>query len=81
MSADYCRQCLMTLIERAMPAIQALDIPQRAACFDGIHEACESAAPDLALAAKQAAEALRDAESRQLKLQLMLTQETPTQSE
>lgn len=80
MSTDYRRQCLMTLIEQAMPAIQSLDMPQRAECFDGIHVACEIDAPDLALAAKQAAEALRDAESRQLTLQLLLTQETPIQS-
>lgn len=53
---------------------------KRAECFDGIHVACETDAPDLALAAKQAAEALRDADSRQLKLQLMLTQETPIES-
>lgn len=76
MSAEYKRQCLIALIECAMPAIQSLDTPQRAECFDGVHLACSTDAPDLALAAKQAADALRDADSRQLTLQLLLTQET-----
>lgn len=76
MSAEYRRQSLLALIEQAMPSIQLLDTPQRAECFDGIHFACSEGAPDLAQAAQEAANALRDADSRQLRLQLMLTQET-----
>lgn len=77
MIAAYRRQCLVTLLEKALPAIESMASPQRAECYDGIHFACANDAPDLALAASQAAEALRDADSRQLKLHLMLTQETP----
>lgn len=66
MSPKHAELSVRALIEVAMPVIRDLPSAQRADCYDGVWIACRECAPDLAKAAKDAAQAIREADHRQL---------------
>ena len=66
MNQDLASQSVRALIEVAIPAVNELPPGRRADCYDGVWWACRECAPELAEAARGTAQALRDADHRQL---------------
>lgn len=73
MTHETASHSVRALVEAVMPALPSMPPAQRADCYDGIFFACQECAPDLALIAKRAAEALRAADHLQLQFGLLLS--------
>jgi hypothetical protein len=62
---NICRRFLKTRLSEILSAVQKAAPAHRAVLFDAISDACHPVAPDLSLAAKRAAGAIREAEELQ----------------
>lgn len=63
---DNDRKALLIFLKVALPAIEALETPERADAFDGIAVAADGVDEELARAARATAKAIRDAQALQL---------------